>query len=202
MERALLEPGQRASAYDPYACPASPALALQHRAASLVGIRPPPAEAQLCPCCKGVCNKAPLSPCFQEEEIVALGTGLPMYFVFSKYLLGLLLASSVLTGGFMSAYQAVSCKEACLRIYGIPILDLENVGETAEKVEWLNIVNSVVVLAVSLWARRQLTARLLTLDASYLSIKHYSLLLQNLPPDMTADLLASWFERTFKAKVV
>ncbi len=194
--------------YDPFRIPPNIEICKKHRQANLITANL--MESQLekwddyCPCCGLPVNTEKIGLCANKMELSHVGVSFPLYFQFIKYSVFWILIFFCITGAYDIATNSIGayCKvssdphpSVCQKNF---ITDLTLANKQGQKTylrihQWLNLAAVVVLIIMFQFYRKAANRMIEECDKNQETPSDFTIEVQDLPADTTADEVAKFF---------
>lgn len=188
--------------YDPYKIPADLTLAKNHAIAKRVGKPNLNNVLNICPCCNLHIENQQFPLCCNLEEIAFLGCAYPFFFYYIKQVLLILFAYFFIGGSFNIMIVNWNCHENCVMFFGFGILNLGNINNQITGISWLSTLVSILMLIFMFYMKPYFFDAMKHFNDEVASITSYTIMVQNLPKDVTKDEVRSYFYNLTKQPIV
>lgn len=182
--------------YDPFESPPNFVKADRHHSGMSIGLPVLQTgsikDIEVCPCCENPINKQPISICCNEDELLFLGVGYPLYFKLAKYITAMVILVFVASGSGLSYLLTVDCKDKCLSWFGFTIIDFEIEEALGGRVELMNMATALIILVAGVYAKSLIKREVTSLESKVVCPSQYTIMLQNLPRNFEEFELRKW----------
>lgn len=196
------DPTENRIEYDPYKIPADLCLALNHAKAKRVGKPNLNQTLNICPCCNMHIEKQEFSLCCPLEEIAFLGCAFPFLFYYIKQVLLILFTFFFIGGSFNLLIVNWNCQENCVRFFGFGILNLGNINKQISGISWLSTIVSILMLVFMFYIKPWFFEAMKHFNDTVASVTSYTIMVQNLPKDVSKEEVSSYFANLTKQRVM
>ena len=183
------------STYSPFQLPPNLDLAKEHSLAKRVS-KPKLVSSKVCPCCKMPSDNELLSLCSPIQNLAFLGCGNIFYFSFVKFVI--IIFALFIVPSFIKIYL-MNCNEnnKCYRIYNIPILYTENSQNS-----WFSRIFSSIIFWIIFFMKPFIFNSMKRLNDETTNASFYSIMVRNLPNNLTKIEVKDFFTNLLKHQVV
>ena len=188
--------------YNPYKIPADLDLARHHALAKRVGRPNFNKELNICPCCNMHIENEQLKICCNLKELSFLGCAYPFYFFYLKKIILILFTFFFIGGSFNMMVVNWNCLDNCVRFFGFGILNLGNINKQVNGLSWISTTMSILMLIFMVNIKPYFFHAMKMYNDEVVAISYYTIMVQNLPKDLTKTELIDFFERLTKMKIV
>lgn len=188
--------------YDPYKIPADLRLASNHAIAKRVGKPNFNNVLNICPCCNMHIENERFPLCCNLEDLAFLGCAYPFLFYYIKKVLFILFAFFFIGGSFNLLIVNWNCNDNCVKFFGFGILNLANINNQITGLSWLSTLVSIVMLIFMFYIKPLFFEAMKHYNDTVVSITSYTIMVQNLPKDISKEEVSLYFSILTKQKVI
>lgn len=188
--------------YDPYKIPADLNMARNHAIAKRVGKPNFNNVLNICPCCNMHIENELFPMCCNLQDLSFLGCAYPFLFFYIKQVLFILCAFFFIGGSFNLLIVNWNCTDNCVRFFGFGILNMANLNSQVTGLSWLSTLVSIVMLVFMFCIKPKFFEAMKHYNDTVVSISSYTIMVQNLPKDITKEEIVEYFYNLTKQKII
>lgn len=136
--------------------------------------------------------------CVNVGDLSIYGSGYPLYFKLTKYYALIILIVFLLSGSLTYLLNDMMCESKCVYFFGIKVFDLGKVDNFIQKQTVLIVLIATIIITSILYIKPKIFKDIKKYNEKHKSPASYTVMVQNLPTNMTSEEIRQYFMRTCK----
>ena len=160
-------------------------------------------DGKICPCCENIIEKDPIPLTCNDEELLFLGLGYPLFYKLTRYFAMIIGMIFLISGSGFYFLVTLNCTSECIYFIGIPIINLEISGEDSSKIaDVINVITAFAIFVGVMYIKYHINSDINKLEDKIVSPEQYTIIMQNLPEDVNEEELTEWVKNNLNAKPI